>query len=37
LKIGWGYVKQVEIVVMTAQVVVSRLRLSERPVSIREM
>jgi hypothetical protein len=37
LEIGWGYVKQVEIVVMTARVIGSCLRLSERPVSMREM
>jgi hypothetical protein len=37
LEIGWGYVKQVEIVVMTAGVVVDCLSLSERPVSMREM
>jgi hypothetical protein len=36
LEIGWGYAKQVEIVVMTARLVGSRLRLSERPVSIWE-
>jgi hypothetical protein len=37
LKIGWGDVKQAEIVVMTAGVVGGCLRLSEKPVSIREM
>ena len=35
-EIGWGYVKQVDTSVMTARVVGSCLRLSERPVSIRE-
>jgi hypothetical protein len=36
-EIGWGYLKQVEIVVITARVVGSRLRLSEGPLSIRKM
>ena len=36
-EIGWGYVKQVEIVVMTARVVGSCLRLSKGLVSMREM
>jgi hypothetical protein len=35
-EVGWGYVKQVDTSVMTARVVGSCLRLSERPVSIRE-
>jgi hypothetical protein len=37
LEIGWGYVKRVEIPMMTAQVVVGRLRLTEGPISIREI
>jgi hypothetical protein len=36
-EIGWGYMKQVEIVGMTARVIGSCLRLIERPMSIREM
>jgi hypothetical protein len=35
LEIGWGYVKQVEIVVLTARVIGSGLRPNKRPVSIR--
>jgi hypothetical protein len=37
LEIGWGYVKQVEVVVLTARVVGSCLRLINGPASIREM
>ncbi len=36
-EIGWGYVKQVEIVGVPARVSGSCLRLIEGPVSIREM
>ena len=35
LEIGWGYVKQVEMLGVTARLVGSGLGLSERPVSIR--